>query len=92
MIKRFLRDKLYHAAGQELAAFLEDHEEELVREFREELARMDREIPDEESFVDVRMVPLGETILRASLRAIRDFLRNKSPEKVSGASAKNKPG
>lgn len=75
MIKRYIRNKMFTAAGHELAAFLEDHEEDPLREFRTQLQKMDDEIPEEESFIDIKMVPLGETILKASLIAIREFLK-----------------
>jgi hypothetical protein len=74
MIRHFLREKFYSVARKELAMFLEDHEEELLQKFREAMERVDRQIPEEESFIDIRMVPLGETIMRASLTAVREFL------------------
>lgn len=75
MIRRFIREKVFAFARHDLAKFLENHEEDLVEEFRIQIRRMDQRIPDEESYIDIRMAPFGETILRASLKAIREFLR-----------------
>jgi len=84
MIRRYVREALFSVARREIAAFLEDHEEELLREFREELRRMDKDIPEERAFIDVKMVPLGETILKASLAALRDFLKRESAGPAGG--------
>jgi hypothetical protein len=84
MIRRFIRETIYGIARHELAAFLKDHEEELLREFREEMRKMDERIPEERSFIDVKMVPLGETILKAALAAIREFLLSRPPTTPAG--------
>lgn len=73
-LRRFIRDSAFQIARHDVAQFLQDHEEELVASFREELARLDDEIPEENVFIDIKIVPLGETILRAALRAITRFL------------------
>ena len=73
-LRRFIRDSAFHIARRDVAQFLQDHEEELVESFREELARLDEEIPEEDYFIDIKIVPLGEVILRAALRAITRFL------------------
>jgi hypothetical protein len=59
--------------------FLKDHEEELLHIFREELQRLDDEIPEENLFINIRMVPLGETIVKAVLRAVNRFLTEDVP-------------
>jgi hypothetical protein len=87
MIKRYLRNKLFSVARYELAAFLEEHEEELLHEFREQLRRTDEAIPEEESFIDVKMVPLGETIVKASLKAVREFLKGKASHAPHGTAS-----
>ncbi len=61
--------------------FLQEHEEEIIAVFHEEIQRLDDEIPEEQAFIDIKMVPLGEVILKASLRAICRFLTNDIPEK-----------
>jgi hypothetical protein len=61
--------------------FLEDHEEDLIRIFREEMAMLDEQIPEENLFIDIKMVPLGEMILKAALHAITRFLAGEEPTK-----------
>jgi hypothetical protein len=61
--------------------FLEDHEEDLLRIFREEMEALDEQIPEESFFIDIKMVPLGETILKAALHAISRFLAGEEPSK-----------
>lgn len=61
-------------ARRDLAEFLIEHEEEMLRIFREEMQRLDDEIPEERLFIDIKMVPLGEALLKAALRALYRFL------------------
>ena len=74
IIRRLMRESAFRLARRDLAMFLEDHEEDLLHIFRDEMQRLDDDIPDENLFIDVKMVPLGEMILKAALRAIRRFL------------------
>lgn len=74
-MRRWIRETAFWIARRDLALFLEEHEEELLQIFREEIQRLDDEIPEEKSFIDIRMVPLGETVLTAALRALSRFLR-----------------
>lgn len=91
MIRQFLRKKFFALVKRDLAMFLEEHEEDLVLQFREEIKKMHGRVPDAGSYVDIRMVPLGEAILRASLEAIRNFLRGDSvaAHKESGDSGQS---
>jgi hypothetical protein len=73
-VRRLLRDTAFNLARRDVASFLSDHEERLVAIFREEIADLDDRIPEEELFIDIHMVPLGEMILRAALHAITRFL------------------
>lgn len=79
-LRRFIRETAFDLARRDLATFLEEHEEDLVIIFREEIQKVDEAIPEESTFIDIRMVPLGEVILKAALRGIVRFLR----EDVSG--------
>ncbi|MCX7680555.1 MAG: hypothetical protein N2508_01085 [Anaerolineae bacterium] len=72
--RKVLREGAFHLARRDLALFLADHEEELMRIFREELQRLDDAMPEENLFIDINIVGLGETILKAALRAINRFL------------------
>ncbi len=74
-IRRFLRDGAFRLARKDLAHFLDDNEEHLVRFFREELAILDESIPEEHLYIDIHMEELGEVIVRAALHAITRFLR-----------------
>jgi|YNPNPStandDraft_1061719.scaffolds.fasta_scaffold01690_12 hypothetical protein len=72
--RKILRESAFCLARRDLALFLADHEEELLQIFREELQRLDDEIPEENLFIDLNIVGLGETVLRAALRALHRFL------------------
>ena len=73
-IRRLVRESAFNMARQDLAMFLQDHEDDLLRVFREEIQRMDDELPEERLFIDIKMVPLGEMVIKAALRAMRRFL------------------
>lgn len=73
-VRRSIRESAFRLARRDLAMFLQDHEEELLHIFREELQQLDDEMPEESFFIDIKMVPLGEMILKAVLRAMRRFL------------------
>jgi hypothetical protein len=74
MLKKLIRDIVFHLARHDLAQFLEDHEDRLIQIFREEMQRLDEEIHEEGLFIDIKMIPLGETVLKAALKALRRFL------------------
>lgn len=38
------------------------------------MQRLDDEIPEERLFIDIKMVPLGEALLKAALRTLYRFL------------------
>jgi hypothetical protein len=73
-IRRLIREQAFKFARRDVAEFLADHEADLIRIFREEMQSLDDEIPEESFFIDIKMVPLGETILKAALHAITRFL------------------
>jgi hypothetical protein len=81
-VRKALRDAAFNLARKDVAHFLADHEERLVAIFREEMQDLDDRIPEEEMFIDIHMVPLGEIILRSALHAITRFLleEDHSPE------------
>jgi len=72
---RFIREAAFRLARPDLLRFIEDHEEDLLRIFREEMKKLDERIPEEQLFIDIRMVPLGEGLLRAVLTTLKRFLR-----------------
>lgn len=73
-MRRLIREAAFGLARRDLAQFLSEHEDDLVRIFREEMQHLDDEIPEENFFIDIKMVPLGEMILKAALHAIGRFL------------------
>jgi hypothetical protein len=81
-IRKIVRETLFNLARQDLATFLQDHEEDLLRVFHEEIRQLDEKIPEENLFIDIKMVPLSEVIMRAVLRAMRRFLTNDFPEEL----------
>lgn len=78
-MRRFIRESAFQLARRDLAAFLADHEEDLIIIFHEELQRLDDEIPEENFFIDINMVGLGDTVLKAALRAFTRFLNDDMP-------------
>jgi hypothetical protein len=74
MVKRFIRETAFKLARHDLALFLEEHEDRLIQLFREEMHQLDESLPEERLFIDIKIVPLGEALLRAALKAIRRFL------------------
>ena len=74
MIRNFTRKMAFEIVRRDLAIFLRENEEELLQIFRDELQRLDDEIPEENVFIDIKMVPLGEAVIKASLRAFDRFL------------------
>ena len=73
-VRQLIRESAFRIARQDLALFLQDHEDHLLTIFREEMSRLDDQIPEENLFIDIKMVPLGEAILKSALRAITRFL------------------
>jgi hypothetical protein len=69
-----VREKAFRLARRDLAMFLVDHEDHLLQIFREEMQQLDDDLPEERLFIDIKLVPLGEMILRAALRAMNRFL------------------
>ncbi len=74
MLRRTMREAAFRLARRDLAQFLVDHEDRLLVIFRDELRKLDDEVPEENLFIDIHMVPLGEMILKAVLRALNRFL------------------
>jgi hypothetical protein len=74
-MRRIVREAAFRLARQDILRFMEDHEEDLLTIFREELQSLDDRMPEEEVFIDIHMAALGEELLLASLRALKRFLR-----------------
>lgn len=80
MLTRTMRNIAFQVARRDLAQFLIDHEEELFHIFREELQRLDDDLPEERLFIDIKVVPLGELIMKAVLNGLNRFLTGDYPE------------
>ena len=74
-MRRFVRETAFRLARGDLLRFLEEHEDDLLRIFREEMEKLDERLPEEQMFIDIRMVPLGEELLRAVMATLKRFLR-----------------
>ena len=74
-MRRVVRETAFRLARGDILKFVEDHEEELLAIFREELENLDDRMPEEEIFIDIHMAALGEELLVAALEALKRFLR-----------------
>ena len=74
-MRRFVRETAFRLARRDLLQFIEEHEDDLLRIFREEMEKLDERLPEEQVFIDIRMVPLGEELRRAVLATLKRFLR-----------------
>jgi hypothetical protein len=70
-----MREAAFRLARTDLLRFLEEHEADLLCIFREEMGKLDERMPDEQMFIDIKMVPLGEELLRAVLTTLKRFLQ-----------------
>jgi hypothetical protein len=78
-----VRESAFNLARRDLATFLEEHEDRLRVIFHEEIQKLDNHIPEEDFFIDINMVGIGDLILTAALHAIRRFLLE-VPDKLPG--------
>jgi hypothetical protein len=74
-MRHFVSETAFRLARRDLLHFLEDHEDDLLRIFREEMVRLDERLPEEQMFIDIRMVPLGEELLKAVLATLKRFMQ-----------------
>jgi len=70
-----IRNSLFRLARTDIIDFLDEHEADLLQIFREELQAVDDSIPEENLFIDIRMVALGEELMIAVLHALKRFMR-----------------
>lgn len=76
-MRRFLRKTAFRILRRDIARFIEEHEPDLLRIFSEELQKLDDRIPEEQTFIDIRMVPLGQELMRAIFSGAKRFLTEK---------------
>lgn len=70
-MRRLIRNTVFNLIRADVVQFLEDHEQEMLEIFRQEMKKLDEELPEESLFIDIKIVPLGEEIIRAALGAIK---------------------
>lgn len=73
VLPRRVRNSLFRMAKSDILAFLDDHQEELIRLFVDEIRKVDAHVPEERAFIDLKMAALGEELIRAVFAAIRRF-------------------
>ena len=71
-MRRFVRETAFRLARRDLLRFIEDHEEDLLHIFREEMEKLDERLPEERMFIDIRMVPLG-AVLATMKRCLQEY-------------------
>jgi hypothetical protein len=74
-MRKLIREVLFRLIKEDLVQIMETRKEQLIQIYREEMKKLDDRTHEENLFVDVKMVPLGEEILRASIDAFTRFLR-----------------
>jgi hypothetical protein len=74
-MRRLVRETAFRLARRDVLHFIEDHEDRLLQIFREEMERLDERLPEEQMFIDIHMVPLGEELLQAVMATLKRFLR-----------------
>jgi hypothetical protein len=74
-MRRFVRETAFRLARRDVLQFIEDHEDDLLRIFHEEMEKLDERMPEEQLFIDIHMVPLGEELLQAVMATLKRFLR-----------------
>ena len=83
-LRRTVRESAFNLARRDLANFLEEHEDRLEVIFHDEMQRLDDMLPEEEVFIDINMVGIGDMILKAVLHTLRRFLLE-VPDQPPGA-------
>jgi len=58
-MRRIVPNTAFRIARRDLLRFIEDHQEDLLGIFREEMRKLDDRVEEEKAFVDIHMVPLG---------------------------------
>lgn len=74
-MRKLIREAIFKLIREDLLEMLESRKEKLITIFREEMQKLDDRIPEENIFVDIKMVPLGEEIMRAALDTLARFIK-----------------
>ena len=74
-MRKLIREAIFRLIRHDLVNVIEEHKEELVAIFRDEMERLDDRIPEEDVFIDIKMAPLGEEMMRAALTTVTRFIK-----------------
>lgn len=80
-----VRETAFRLAREDLFRFIEDHEEELMEIFREEMGNLDQRLPEEKVLIDINMVGLGEEMMKAVLATFKRFLGGEAETETDAA-------
>ena len=84
-MRRLVRETAFRLAREDLLRFIEDHEEELMELFREEMGNFDQRLPEEKVLIDINMVGLGEEMMQAVLATFKRFLGGEAETEADAA-------
>ncbi len=74
-IPKIVRQSAFNLAREDLALFLEENEDVLFAIFREEMQKLDDQLPEEGVYIDINMTGVGNMLLKAVLSTLKRFLR-----------------
>lgn len=73
-MKQYIRDLVVRLVREEILAYINDHEEDLIRIFNEELRTIDARNLNKHSYIDIHLAVMGEELMKAVLQTVRRFL------------------
>lgn len=73
-MKQYVRDLVVRLVREEILAYINDHEEDLIRIFNEELRTVDARNLNKHSYIDIHLAVMGEELMQAVLQTVRRFL------------------
>lgn len=73
-MRKLLREAAFRVARRDLLEFLNQHEDELLEIFREEMHKFDERLPEEKALIDINLVGLGDEMMHAVFSTFKRFL------------------
>lgn len=74
-MRKLIREAIFRLIRTDFINIIEDNREELIAIFRDEMERLDDRTPEEDVFIDIKMAPLGEELMKAALSTITRFIK-----------------
>ena len=74
-MRKLIRQVLMRLLKNDFVDLIEEHKDDLIAIFRDEMERLDDRIPEEQVFIDIKMAPLGEELMKAALSTITRFIK-----------------